>query len=235
MTYDEEAVIAVDEDDWDNDQATVPKAADKPKDPVWDTSKGIRVMGIAYVPDHTQAAFACLISPSGECTDYLKISHLLKRKNSFREDEKTMKEKALDSVKNFIASKKPHVIVIGGESREAVMLSDDLQECLTSLTNEEQFPVIKIEICDNELAKIYANSNRAVEEFRDYPILLRQAISVARRLQDPLVEFSQLCTPENEVLCLKYHPFQDQISNDDLLENLHLEFVNRVNEVRIVL
>ena len=45
-------------------------------------------------------------------------------------------------------------------------------------------------------------------EFRDYPALLRQAISVARRLQDPLLEFSRLCNQDDDLLCLKLHPQQ---------------------------
>lgn len=45
-------------------------------------------------------------------------------------------------------------------------------------------------------------------EFRDYPTLLRQAISLGRRMQDPLVEFAQLCTPDEEILCLRFHSYQ---------------------------
>lgn len=45
-------------------------------------------------------------------------------------------------------------------------------------------------------------------EFRDYPQLLREAISLGRRMQDPLVEFSQLCTTDDEILCLRYHQYQ---------------------------
>ncbi|XP_012145851.2 transcription elongation factor SPT6 isoform X1 [Megachile rotundata] len=203
------------------------------EDEEWDTSKGLRVMGLAYVPDYSQAAFTCLIAPDGECTDYLRLPHLMKRKNSYREDEKTMKEADLLAVRNFIATKKPHVIVIGGESREAMMIAADIKECIANLTEEEQFPSIQVEICDNDLAKIYSNSNKGVSEFRDYPELLRQAISLARRLQDPLVEFSQLCTADEEVLCLKYHRLQDQLPKEELLDNIYLEFVNRVNEVGV--
>ncbi|XP_078047458.1 transcription elongation factor SPT6 isoform X1 [Augochlora pura] len=203
------------------------------EDEEWDTSKGLRVMGLAYVPDYSQAAFTCLIAPDGECTDYLRLPHLMKRKNSYREDEKVMKEADLLALRNFLATKKPHVVVIGGESREAMMIAADVKECITTLAEEEQFPAIQVEICDNELAKIYSNSNKGVSEFRDYPELLRQAISLARRMQDPLVEFSQLCTADEEILCLKYHSLQDQLPKDELLENLYLEFVNRVNEVGV--
>ncbi|XP_077258460.1 transcription elongation factor SPT6 isoform X1 [Temnothorax americanus] len=203
------------------------------EDEEWDTSKGLRVMGLAYVPDYSQAAFTCLVAADGECTDHLRLPHLMKRKNSYREDEKMMKEADLLALRNFIATKKPHVIVVAGESREAMMIAADLKECITHLTEEEQFPSIQVEICDNELAKIYSNSNKGTSEFRDYPELLRQAISLARRMQDPLVEFSQLCTADEEILCLKYHSLQDQLPKEELLENLYLEFVNRVNEVGV--
>ncbi|OAD54023.1 Transcription elongation factor SPT6 [Eufriesea mexicana] len=202
-------------------------------DEEWNTSKGIRVMGLAYVPDPSQAAFTCIVSPDGECTDYLRLPHLLKRKNSFRENEKMMKEADLLAIKNLIATKKPHVVVVSGESREALMVVSDLKECISNLVEEEQFPTIQVEICDNEVNKVYANSNRGIAEFRDYPELLRQAISLARRLQDPLLEFSQLCTVDEEILCLKYHPLQDQLPKDDLIENLYLEFINRINEVGV--
>ncbi len=57
----------------------------------WDTSKGLRVMAIAYVPDFSQAPFLCVVAPDGECIEYKKLPNLLRRKNSFREDERAMK------------------------------------------------------------------------------------------------------------------------------------------------
>lgn len=48
-------------------------------------------MAIAYVPDYTQSAFACIAGTDGDITDYLRLPHLLKRKNSYRDDEKTVK------------------------------------------------------------------------------------------------------------------------------------------------
>ena len=45
-------------------------------------------------------------------------------------------------------------------------------------------------------------------DFREYPSLLRQALSLARRLQEPLVEFAQLCNPDEDIISLKYHTLQ---------------------------
>ena len=127
----------------------------------WDTNKGLRVMGIAFVPDLAQAAFACVVSPDGDCTDYLRLPNLLRRKMSFNKDEAVLKEADLLALKNLIQSRKPHVIVIGGESRDAMMIKQDLMQIVTALVEDEEFASIAVEILDNELAKTYANSLKA--------------------------------------------------------------------------
>ena len=45
-------------------------------------------------------------------------------------------------------------------------------------------------------------------EFLEYPSLLRHAVSLGRRIQDPLSEFAALCVEEDELLCLRLHPLQ---------------------------
>jgi transcription elongation factor SPT6 len=44
----------------------------------WDTGKGLRVMAVAYVPDYSQAAFACVVGPDGNCTHYLRLPYLMR-------------------------------------------------------------------------------------------------------------------------------------------------------------
>jgi len=93
------------------------------------------------------------------------------------------KEKDMGMLRNFIFNKKPHVIVVSGESREAIMVVEDVREIVQNLVNDEQFPSINVELADNSLAKVFANSTRGETEFREYPQLLREAISLARRIQ----------------------------------------------------
>jgi transcription elongation factor SPT6 len=199
----------------------------------WETSKGIRIMGLAYVPDHSQAAFCVIINHDGEVTDYLRLPYILKRKNGNNLDEKSLKESDLDNLAEFIRNKKPHVVAIGGESREALMIQTDLRELIKQLVDDDKFPEINVEIVDNDFAKIYANSKKGENDFREYPLLLRQAISVARRLRDPLIEFSQLCSADEEILCLRYHTLQDQLPKEDLMDAIYTEFINRTNEVGV--
>ncbi len=96
----------------------------------------------------------------------------------------------------------------------------DIEDIITNLSGggDGDFPPIKVILVDSNLAKVYANTNKSSIDFREYPAVLKQAISTARRLQDPLVEFSQLCNPENDILCLRYHPLQDMVGDEDLLQ-----------------
>lgn len=143
-------------------------------------------MGLAFVPDFSQAAFCCLIAPDSDVTDHLRLPHLLKRKNSYNNSEKYLKvlvyvqiftkdcwiffqwknlvwqESDLSALRNFILTKKPHVIVVGGESRDAIMVKVDLTDIINQLVEDEQFPRIPVEIIDNHLPKIYANSNKGI-------------------------------------------------------------------------
>lgn len=199
----------------------------------WETSKGIRVFGLAYVPDHSQAAFGAIINHDGEVTDYLRLPNILKRKLSPHKDEKDLKLADLATLEDFIRNKKPHVIAISGESREAQNIQVDIRELIQQMMDEDKFPEISVEIVDNDFAKIYSNSKKGESDFREYPALLRQAISVARRLRDPLVEFGQLCTADEEILCLRYHTLQDHLAKEDFAEAIYTEFINRTNEVGV--
>lgn len=123
----------------------------------WDTSKGIRVMGLAYSPDHEQASFASILSPDGEVLDHLRLPYIMKR--AFNNDDiKAKRDTDFNHIKNFVMSKRPHVIVLGAESRDALWLVRDIKAVIDQLVNDEQFPQIQIEILDNHLARIYANS-----------------------------------------------------------------------------
>ncbi|CAL8073118.1 unnamed protein product [Orchesella dallaii] len=199
----------------------------------WDTSKGLRILTIAFADDFDQPAFACLVSPDGEPLEHLKLQNLIKSKKSYKESDRLEKMATLVSLKEFIRDKKPHLVVIGGESRDALMIQTDVQEIIEQLMNEDVFPSINIEIMDNQLAKVYANSHKAAHEFPEYPLLMKEAISLARRMLDPLLEFSQLCNPDEEILCLRFHPFQDHVPKEDLLDHVYVEFINRTNEVGV--
>lgn len=63
------------------------------------------------------AGFACILDGDGEVTDFLRLPHILKRRNAHEADIREPKEEELEKLKEFIQEKKPHVIAVAGESR----------------------------------------------------------------------------------------------------------------------
>jgi len=203
----------------------------------WDTSKGFRVLAFSYERDRDLASYGVLLKANGEVEQYKKFSHLTARKNhpdpNMYAKITAGKEDDMERFRDMVTYYKPHVVCVGGESRDAMYLVQDLKDVLVTLEEQEQFPKINVEIIDNSFSKIYACSKKGLAEYVGYPPLLVEAISLARRVQDPLLEFSQLCNEDDEILNVRYHPLQDLLAPPLLLSGLHQEFVNRTNEVGV--
>ncbi|XP_029303416.1 transcription elongation factor SPT6 isoform X3 [Cottoperca gobio] len=195
--------------------------------------KGIRVLGVAYAPSRDTPVFCALINGEGEVVDFLRLPYFMKRRNAFREDEREKKAHDIETLKRFLSGKKPHVVAVAGESRDAQMIMEDIKRSISELEQESSVPAVGVELVDNELATLYMNSKRSEVDFRDYPPLLRQAVSIARKIQDPLMEYAQVCSTDDDILCLKLHPLQEHVVKEDLLCALYCEFINRVNEVGV--
>jgi len=200
----------------------------------WDSSGGCRILGISYSSDKDESSFAALITAEGEVGDYLRLPFLLCRASSFNVKESTGKVQDMKMLKRFIENKRPHGIAICSEDRNAIIVRDDVCRILEDLTAEDEaFPKLQVIMTDSNLAVVYSNTNKSNNDFREHPTVLKQAISAGRRLQDPLVEFSQLCNPENDILCVRYHPLQDMVGEEHLLSALNQEFINIVNKVGV--
>ena len=191
------------------------------------------MLALSFEPDFDQAAFAACIDVDGDILEYKRFPDMLKRKDAYNPRDAAGKENDLQRFRDFIVRRRPHVIAIGGESKEALTLVEEFKEILNILEEQEQFPKINVELVDNTLAANYALSKKGESDFTEFPPLLRQAVSVARRLQDSLLEFSQLCNADDEILNLRFHPLQDLLNPIELLNHLNIEFVNRTNEVGV--
>uniref|UniRef100_A0AC11CDB6 SPT6 homolog, histone chaperone and transcription elongation factor n=1 Tax=Ovis aries TaxID=9940 RepID=A0AC11CDB6_SHEEP len=195
--------------------------------------KGIRVLGIAFSSARDHPVFCALVNGEGEVTDFLRLPHFTKRRTAWREEEREKKAQDIETLKKFLLNKKPHVVTVAGENRDAQMLIEDVKRIVHELDQGQQLSSIGVELIDNELAILYMNSKKSEAEFRDYPPVLRQAVSLARRIQDPLIEFAQVCSSDEDILCLKFHPLQEHVVKEELLSALYCEFINRVNEVGV--
>lgn len=92
---------------------------------------------------------------------------------------------------------------------------------------------MQVELLDNDLAKVYMNSADAQAEFPNLHPLARQAISVARRLQDPLFEYARAFNADDDILELPLHLAKDMLPKEELRSALEREMINAVNTVGV--
>jgi transcription elongation factor SPT6 len=117
-----------------------------------------------------------LINGDGECSNQIRLQHILKGTTA-------EKEKNLKMLKYFISSGMPHAIAVSAESQEATKLVEDVRAIISELVEDGKWPTINVFLVDNSFAKVFAKSTGAESEFPQRPLLLREAISIARQFQ----------------------------------------------------
>ncbi|XP_065663621.1 transcription elongation factor SPT6 isoform X2 [Hydra vulgaris] len=190
---------------------------------------GSRVLSCSFLPDRNAVSFFAMLDADGQVVDFLRLKYLLCRKNSVKKSEQDAKIGDMNKLKDFIRKYSPRVVAVAAECCEAQRVLDDITEAVQELEQDHQMPHIYVELVPGEVARIYQNSPRGLMEFPEYPELLRHAISLGRRIQNPLVEFAGLCNFEEELTCLRLHPMQDVLPTDLLQRRLEIEFINEVN------
>lgn len=95
-------------------------------------------------------------------------------------------EEAKENIKNMIRKTNANVITIGNgtASRETETL---VAELISELEENIQYIIVS-----EAGASVYSASKVANEEFPEYDLSLRSAVSIARRLQDPLAELVKI-------------------------------------------
>ena len=87
-----------------------------------------RVLGISYDGEEREnAPYGALIGQDGEVADLIKLEHFLNRIKSPIEKQRFDKEKDNNRLRDFIKKKRPHVIVVGAEDRQAMDIMRDIQ------------------------------------------------------------------------------------------------------------
>ncbi|VDN09930.1 unnamed protein product, partial [Dibothriocephalus latus] len=202
---------------------------------VW--PKPARVLAFAIKEDtevmHSIVS-AVQLDADGEVTDFLHLPGILSSGKSQRDDLKSQRAQDIRRLSSFISHHRPQAVVIGCNSRHALTLRQEIQQLIEDLPSESRLSRLNIELMDTELAIVYAQSSQASSDLPStYSNVLKQAISLGRKLQDPLAEFAQLFNTDAEILGVRWHPIQDSVPRELLLKALEIEFINRTNEVGV--
>ncbi|HWQ88439.1 MAG TPA: Tex family protein [Desulfitobacteriaceae bacterium] len=129
---------------------------------------------------------------------------------------------ALESLEKVIREYGVNIIAIGNgtASRESEMLAAEL---IKTKGLAAEFVIVS-----EAGASVYSASKLAGEEFPDFDLSLRSAVSIARRLQDPLAELVKI-----EPKALGVGQYQHDVQPQRLAESLHGTVESCVNAVGV--
>ena len=134
--------------------------------------------------------------------------------NKYEESKKIL----TDLIKKY----KVEIIAIGNGTA-----SRESEKFVSQVIKEEKLPTEYI-IVSEAGASVYSASKLAIEEFPDLTVEKRSAISIGRRLQDPLSELVKI-TPES----IGVGQYQHDVSNKKLTESLDFVVSKAVNNVGV--
>lgn len=167
--------------------------------------KGKVVLGVD--PAYRTGCKLAVVDETGKVLDKGVIFPHQKNKNETVSDERTTK--SIETVLNIIDKYQVEVIAIGNgtASRET---EDFIAETIKLSGKNKEVSYI---IVNEAGASIYSASDLAREEFPDYAVEERSAVSIARRLQDPLSELVKIDPKSIGVGQYQYDVTQSKLSS----------------------
>lgn len=172
---------------------------------------------LAFDPGYVNGCKIAVIDPTGKYVDSTVVKPFLKGSNTDK-----LIEQSMAVVVSLINKYKVEVIAIGNgtASRESEkMIADMIKKYNLSC---------KYVIVSEAGASIYSASPIAIEEFPDLAVEKRSAVSIGRRLQDPLAELVKI-PPEGIGVGL----YQHDVSSKKLKDNLDFVVSKAVNSVGV--
>ena len=172
---------------------------------------------LAFDPGYVNGCKIAVVDPTGKYLDSTVVKPFLKGSNTDK-----LIEQSMAVVVNLVNKYKVDIIAIGNgtASRESErMIADMIKKYNLNC---------KYVIVSEAGASIYSASPIALEEFPDLAVEKRSAVSIGRRLQDPLAELVKI-PPEGIGVGL----YQHDVSSKKLKDNLDFVVSKAVNSVGV--
>ena len=174
---------------------------------------GYTVMGLD--PGYRTGCKMAIVDATGQVLDhgvlYITMSDDAKAKSA---------QKLLDYIQTY----QVNLISIGNGTA-----SYETEEFVANLINEHKLPVHYL-ITNEAGASVYSASKLAVEELPEYDVTIRGAISIARRIQDPLAELVKI-----EPKAIGVGQYQHDVNQKELANTLDAVIEAAVNHVGVEL
>lgn len=134
------------------------------------------------------------------------------------------KQKSATNLLNWIKKYNVDLISIGNGTA-----SYETEEFVANLIHEHNLPVHYL-ITNEAGASVYSASKLAIEELPDFDVTIRGAVSIARRIQDPLAELVKI-----EPKAIGVGQYQHDVNQKELSQTLDAVIETAVNHVGVEL
>lgn len=146
-------------------------------------------------------------------------------------------EVAREQFVELVQRRKPDVIGIAGFSVETHRLIKDIKELVLSRglrgaefddpdTDELRSEPLEVVVVNDEVARLYKDSPRALTDHPNMASLTRYCVALAKYLQNPMKEYAAL---GNDVISLSFHPCQNLVPEEKVRKQLETAMVDMVN------
>ena len=172
---------------------------------------------LAFDPGYVNGCKLAVIDKTGKYLDSVVIKPFIQSNN---QDKLTLQAELI--VKNLIDKYKVEITAIGNGTA-----SRESEKFVSEMIKKYNLSC-KYVIVSEAGASIYSASKIAIEEFPDLAVEKRSAVSIGRRLQDPLAELVKI-PPEGIGVGL----YQHDVSQKKLADNLDFVVSKTVNSVGV--
>ncbi|KAJ4395404.1 Transcription elongation factor spt6 [Neurospora sp. IMI 360204] len=150
-------------------------------------------------------------------------------------------ESQREALAELVRRRQPDVIGISGFSADTHRLIKDVEGLVSEKglvgpeyddpeTNEYRSDLLEVIIINDEVARLYKDSPRAVADHPSLNPMTRYCIALARYMQNPMKEYAAL---GKDVTSLQIHPYQQYLPQAKLLKHLETAMVDMVNLVGV--
>jgi len=141
----------------------------------------------------------------------------------------------------LVRRRRPDVVGISGFCADTNRLIKDVEGLISEKnlmgpeyddpdTNEYRSDLLEVIVVNDEVARLYQDSPRAVAEHPTLNPLTRYCIALARYMQNPMKEYAAL---GKDVTSLLIHPYQRFLPQEKLYKHLETAMVDMVNLVGV--
>ncbi|KAF4631225.1 hypothetical protein G7Y89_g6908 [Cudoniella acicularis] len=137
----------------------------------------------------------------------------------------------------LVQRRKPDVIGVSGFSVETHKLVSSIRDLISERSlrgaefedpesGEDRSEPLEVVVVNDEVARLYKDSQRAAVDHPTFPPLARYCVALAKYLQNPMKEYAAL---GKDVISLPFHPCQQLLPEDKLRKQLDSAMVDMVN------